>query len=67
MYISADTVVAVNSLNSKNAREQWEKEFSRLYIQPILGDLDARINNAMNLIASDEQQSMFSCMSLVLL
>lgn len=46
----------MNSLNTKNAREHWEKEFNAHYIQPILGDLDAQINRAMDLIANDDHQ-----------
>ncbi len=46
----------MNSLNSKNARQHWEKEFNARYIQPVLGDLDARLNVAMDLIAKDDKQ-----------
>ena len=46
----------MNSLNAKNAREHWEKEFNTHYIQPILGNLDAQVNGAMDLIANDDKQ-----------
>ncbi len=46
----------MNSLNTKNAREDWEKEFNVLYIQPVLADLDNKVNEAMDLIAKDDKQ-----------
>ena len=58
LLISADTIATVNSLNSKNAREHWEKEFNLRYIQPVLGNLDARLNTAMDLITKDDKQGM---------
>ena len=47
----------MNSLNSKNAREHWEKEFNARYMQPILGKLDDKLNAAMDAIAKDDKQS----------
>lgn len=46
----------MNSLSTKYAREQWEKEFNDHYIQPVLGKLDLRLHNAVDLIASDDKQ-----------
>ena len=54
--ILASFVVEVNSLSTKDARKQWEKEFSDHYIQPVLGKLDVRIHNAVDLIANDDKQ-----------
>ena len=56
LLLLADTIATVNSLNSKTSREHWEKEFSVHYIQPVLGDLDGRLNKAVELIASDDKQ-----------
>ena len=55
-FCLAGVVATVNSLNAKNAREHWEKEFNTHYIQPILGDLDALVNGAMDLVGNDDQQ-----------
>lgn len=52
----ADVIPTVNSLNTKNARELWEKEFNALYIHPILGNLDAKLHDAVDLIANDDKQ-----------
>ncbi len=46
----------MNSLEAKNAREEWEKEFNVLYIQPVLEDLDNKVNQAMDLITKDDKQ-----------
>ena len=51
----------VNSLNSKKAREHWEKEFNAHYIQPVLGKLDDKLNAALDVIARDDKQSKISC------
>ncbi len=53
---SAGIASTVNSLEAKNAREAWEKEFNVLYIQPVLADLDNKVNEAMDLIAKDDKQ-----------
>ena len=58
VLISGEIIATVNSLNAKNAREHWEKEFSARYIQPVLGQLDARLNVAMDAITSDDKQGM---------
>ncbi len=58
MYVtsfSAATTTA-NFLEAKKAREAWEKEFNVLYIQPVLADLDNKVNEAMDLIAKDDKQ-----------
>ena len=46
----------MNTLNAKNAREEWEKQFNVLYIQPVLADLNNKVNEAMDLIAKDDEQ-----------
>ncbi len=59
MYVtsfSAGIASTVNSLEAKNAREAWEKEFNVLYIQPVLADLDNKVNEAMDLITKDDKQ-----------
>ncbi len=43
-------------LEAKNAREAWEREFNVLYIQPVLADLDNKVNEAMDLITKDDKQ-----------
>lgn len=52
----ADSITSVNSLKDKKARNSWEKEFNMHYIQPILGNLDDKVNNAMELIVNDTEQ-----------
>ncbi len=54
----AGAIATVNSLNAKNAREHWEKEFNTHYIQPILGDLNAEVNKAMDLVVNDNPQGL---------
>lgn len=54
-FLVAGVIGTVNSLTNKNAREHWEKEFNTHYIQPVLGNLDAQINGAIALVASDDQ------------
>ncbi len=64
MYVtsfSAGIATIVNSLEAKNAREAWEKEFNVLYIQPVLADLDNKVNEAMDLIANDDKQGEHLC------
>ncbi len=56
MCFSAGIAITVNSLNTKDAREEWEKEFNVLYIQPVLADLDNKVNEAMDLITKDDKQ-----------
>lgn len=56
--LAADVISTVNSLNTKSAREHWEKEFDIRYIQPVIGKLDMRLNKALDLIAADDRQSM---------
>ncbi len=46
----------MNYLEAKNVREEWEKEFNVLYIQPVLADLDNKVNESMDLIAKDDKQ-----------
>lgn len=52
----------MTSLNSKSAREQWEREFNMHYIQPILSNLNAHVNEAMTLVADDEHQGIICTM-----
>ena len=54
LYIA--DISAVNSLNTKSAREHWEREFSNHYIQPVLGNLDKMLRETMDLIANDDKQ-----------
>ncbi len=56
MYITSGIASTVNSLEAKNARETWEKEFNVIYIQPVLADLDNKVNEAMDLITKDDKQ-----------
>lgn len=56
----AGTIATVNSLNAKNAREHWEKEFNTHYIQPILSDLNAQVTRAMDLVANDDKQGLLA-------
>lgn len=59
LMFAADLVTTISSLNAKNAREQWEKEFNAHYIQPILNTLDTHLAVSMDLIANDDVQGDF--------
>ena len=54
--ILAYAFAAMNTLKEKSAREAWEKEFNSLYIQPVLGDLDVKLTQAIDLVAKDDEQ-----------
>jgi len=43
---------------SKESRKQWEKQFCALYVQPILNNMDSRLNTAQNLFVNDDRQGM---------
>ena len=43
-------------LDEKKDRDQWERIFNTHYIQPVLKGLDPKINEAMDLIAEDDEQ-----------
>lgn len=58
LYV-ADVVPTVISLDTKNARELWEKEFNFHYMQPVLSKLDARLHDSYDLIAKDDKQGHF--------
>ena len=66
MYIpTADVINAINSLNSKDARQKWEREFNINYIQPILVDLEQTVNQVMDLIARDKKQGKCSVLKFI--
>ena len=44
-------------LSSKESRMYWEREVNAHYIQPVLENLDAELNEAMDLVANDKKQS----------
>ena len=52
----ADTVRVVKTLAARNAREQWETVFNKHYIQPVLGSLEQKVGQAMNMILGDDDQ-----------
>ena len=47
---------AVTATDNQSAREAWEKEFNSFYIQPVLGDLDVKLTQAIDLVAKDDKQ-----------
>lgn len=49
---------AFHLLNSKKARQEWEKEFVSCCIQPILNRLEAHLDNARSLLARDDTQGL---------
>ena len=49
-------LVAAYSLASKEDRKLWERDFNTYYIQPVLEDLDNKIEGAMDLITNDDTQ-----------
>ena len=56
-YITASAEIdSIKKLQSKAARRKWEQLFQKLFIDPVLSDLDASIVNTLDRISSDEQQ-----------
>ncbi len=60
VIFSADVINAANSLSSKEARQQWEREFDVHYIQPVLGNLEQRVSEAIDLISNDDKQGTYA-------
>lgn len=56
ILLSDGTVSTINTLGTKDARQKWEALFDQLYIQPVLTNLDRNLTEAMDLVASDDQQ-----------
>ena len=47
------------SLEDGNDREEWEEEFSKLYIEPIIyRELKTQVMEVMNVVEKDYQQGM---------
>ena len=45
-----------NALETKEARQTWERTFDQIYIQPVLTNLDKNLATAIHLVANDNQQ-----------
>ena len=43
-------------LLSKESRRHWEQQFYVLYIQPVLNDMESRLNKAQDLFIKDDRQ-----------
>lgn len=59
----ADTAASATPLSSKESRMDWEREFSTRYVQPVLQNLDAELNAAMDSVANDKRQGNCNCMT----
>ena len=57
LLLAGGNIQTVSSLTDKESRKQWETIFNDHYIQPVLSTLDNNLAFAMDLIATDDQQS----------
>ena len=46
-------------LFTKESRRQWEQQFYKVYIQPVLNDMDSRLNKAQNSFMNDNRQGIY--------
>jgi hypothetical protein len=62
---SGGDVQTMSSLETKENRKEWERSFSRHYIQPVLSTLDQSLGKAIDRVAKDEKQGTMpsSCLS----
>ena len=56
IFKSGGTIQTVSSLETKEARKEWERIFNQHYIQPVLSTLDQNLAIAVDRVANDEQQ-----------
>ena len=64
--ISGGTIQTVSSLDTKEARKEWESVFNQHYIQPVLSTLDENLTIAMDFVANDKEQGlMLTCATIV--
>ncbi len=54
------TISTVNSLLATNARQEWERIFTGHYISPILEKIQQVLNEAVDIIAKDDDQGTYS-------
>ncbi len=62
MFFTPSVQVATNAshvLQTKDARKDWERRFNVSYVKPVLDHLDARVTKALDLVANDDQQSIY--------